>query len=259
VSTSSPTPERLLAALAPRLDGRDVLDLRVGLLYAAARLSDGRTGLAHLLADRGGPCRSLPRAGSLAGTPARDLAEWLLSRDTARASVGLAVLNAAAPAPRESIEADVRALVRISGGDRVAMVGYFAPLLPWLREAGAGVDILELRPLPGTRDAHEAAAVLPACDIALVTATALINHTLDDLLALAVRAREVILLGPSTPMVPEIFAGTPVTMLAGVEVTDSERMLKLVSEGASTREFGDAVRKVCLRLAASPGQADPAA
>jgi hypothetical protein len=128
------------------------------------------------------------------------------------------------------------------------MVGYFAPLLPWLREAGAHVDILELNPVPGTRPAEDADAVLPHCDVALITATTLINHTLDGLLALAGGAREVVLLGPSTPMALDVFVGTPVTVLAGVEVVDSEAILNIVSEGGSTREFGSAVRKVCARV-----------
>ena len=128
------------------------------------------------------------------------------------------------------------------------MVGYFAPLLPWVRETGSHLDILELKPVPDTRPAEEAAAVLPQCDVALITATALANHTLENLLGLTESAREVVLLGPSTPMLPEVFVGTPVTLLAGVEVVDGAAMLNIVSEGGSTRQFGSAVRKVCAHV-----------
>jgi len=251
MKASVPIAGRLLSHLDSRLKGRAVLDLRVGPLYVAVRLSSGGIGLAHLLGQRGGPCRPLPGAGGLAGSPAQDMARWILSADTAEASVGLAVLNAAAAEAGgmyEREEGDVRDLVRIRSCDKVAMVGHFAPLLPWIRDTGARLDILELRPLPGTRPAEEAGAVLPQCNVALITATALANHTLEGLLELTESARDVILLGPSTPMVPEIFVGTPVTLLAGVEVLDGVAMLNIVSEGGSTRQFGSAVRKVCARV-----------
>jgi hypothetical protein len=180
------------------------------------------------------------------------MARWMLSPDTTEASVGLAVLNAAAAEAAKAYKGgDVRDLVSIGSQDRVAMVGYFAPLLPWLRGTGAQLEILELKPVPGTRSAEEADAVLPHCQVALITATALANHTLESLLELIGAAREVVLLGPSTPMVPEVFVGTPVTVLAGVEVLDGPAMLNIVSQGGSTRQFGGAVRKVCARVAGS--------
>ena len=249
MEASTPIAQRLLSHLDARLSARALLDLCIGLLYVAVRLTGGATGVAHLLAPREGPCRPLPGAGALAGTPAQQMARWILSSDTAEASVGLAVLNAAATDMTQARrEGDVRDLLRISGRDRVAMVGYFAPLLPWLRNAGAHLDILELKSCSGARPAEDAGAILPQCDVALITATTLANHTLDGLLTLAGSAREVVLLGPSTPMVPEVFAGTPVTLLAGVEVTDGLAMLRIVSEGGSTRQFGPAVRKVCARV-----------
>jgi uncharacterized protein (DUF4213/DUF364 family) len=249
MEASTPIVQRLLSHLDARLSGRAVLDLCVGLLYAAVRLTGGATGVAHLLVERGGPCRPLPGAGALAGTSAREVAEWILSSDTTKASVGLAVLNAAATgAAHTCTEADIRDLVGIRSRDRVAMVGYFAPLLPWLRDSGAHLDVLELRPQPGARAAEDADVVLPQCDVALITATTLANHTLDGLLALAGSAREVVLLGPSTPMAPDVFVGTPVTMLAGVEVVDPETLWRIVGEGGSTREFGTAVRKICQQI-----------
>jgi uncharacterized protein (DUF4213/DUF364 family) len=180
------------------------------------------------------------------------LAERVLSENVVEAAVGLATLNAAAPeTPGPRVTGDIRDLIAIANGDRIGMVGYFAPLLPWLRGAGAEVDILELRSVtaPGVRPAEDAPTVLRECDVALLSATAIINHTLDDLLDLCVRSREVVVLGPSTPLVAEPFERTPATLLAGVEVVQSEEILRIIGEGGSTRQFGPAVRKVCVRLA----------
>jgi hypothetical protein len=102
---------------------------------------------------------------------------------------------------------------------------------------------------PPLRWPRRAVAVLPNCDGAVLTGTAIINHTLGQLLDLAGSAKEVVLLGRSTPMAPRSFAETPVTLLARVQVADAEQMLSLVSEGGSTRQSRSAVRKLCARVA----------
>ena len=82
----------------------------------------------------------------------------------------------------------------------------------------------------------------------LLSATTIANRTLDSLLDCAKHAREVALIGPSTPMVAEVFAAHGVTLLSGVQVVDADRLLRIVSEGGGTRRFGTAVRKLVLRL-----------
>jgi uncharacterized protein len=41
-------------------------------------------------------------------------------------------------------------------------------------------------------------------------------------------------MGPSTPLVPEIFGDIPVTHLGGAVVTDSAKVLQIISEGGGT-------------------------
>jgi uncharacterized protein (DUF4213/DUF364 family) len=90
--------------------------------------------------------------------------------------------------------------------------------------------------------------LLPTCSVALITSTALLTDTMDTLLDAAVGCREVALLGPSTPLLPEVFVGTPVTWLSGIRITSSADVLRVVSEGGGTRTFSPYVRKVNLRL-----------
>ena len=54
-------------------------------------------------------------------------------------------------------------------------------------------------------------------------------------------------LGPSTPLVPEVFVETPVTLLSGI-VIDDDVVLRVVSEGGSMRQLLPYVKKVNLRL-----------
>ena len=85
-----------------------------------------------------------------------------------------------------------------------------------------------------------------------ITATTLINGTIDELLAAAANCREVVLLGPSTPLVPEVFAKSPrrVILLAGVVVTNAEELLRTVARDGETRDFKTSVVKVNVRVSA---------
>jgi uncharacterized protein (DUF4213/DUF364 family) len=93
-----------------------------------------------------------------------------------------------------------------------------------------------------------ASAVLPECQVVLISAATLLNRTVDALLGLAGSAREVAILGPSTPLLPELFAGRGVTLLSGVQVVDPDQALRVVSEGGGTHQLGRAVRKLTVRL-----------
>jgi uncharacterized protein (DUF4213/DUF364 family) len=93
-------------------------------------------------------------------------------------------------------------------------------------------------------------AALPRCQIALITATSIITHTVDSLLGAARGCRHVALLGASTPLLAAAFSTARVTTLSGVVVAAPEEVLRVVSEGGGMRQFGPHVRKVTLRASA---------
>ena len=130
------------------------------------------------------------------------------------------------------------------------MVGYFGPVLPGLREKTANILIFE-QIKERTEDLlpeEEAYRLLPQCQIAVITSTTLINHSVDRLLESAKGCREVVLLGASTPLVREAFLGSPVTCLSGVVVREPEEILRIVSEGGGMRRFKNRIKKVNLTL-----------
>jgi uncharacterized protein (DUF4213/DUF364 family) len=132
------------------------------------------------------------------------------------------------------------------------MVGYFGPLVEPLRRRVKALHVFERRPHADSGVLPETAAadVLPQCEVVILSATTLLNRTLDHLLDLCRNAREVAILGPSTPFAPEVFVNRGVTLLSGVHVVNPERVLRVVSEGGGNRQFGAAVKRVTLRLAA---------
>ena len=89
---------------------------------------------------------------------------------------------------------------------------------------------------------------LPKCDVVVLTATSLINHSFDDIITYCSNAREVCIVGPSTTLCPEIFGRYHVTLLAGSVVQSSEQILQIVSQGGGTMSMKSAVHQVLVRL-----------
>lgn len=241
----------LVDRVKERAAGRMAADVRIGLGYTAVSLDDGECGLAYTLHEgEYESCCVVAEAGRVAGRPAAELVEWLKNPDVTAAAVGLAALNALVPAPETAVEADIAGILQVRAGDSVGMVGYFGPLVTPLRERAGSLRIFERKSNPALDILPDTAAGehLPACDVVILTASSLLNRTMDRLLELCRGAREIAVLGPSTPFLPEVFRPRGVTLLSGLQVVDPARILKIVSEGGGTRQFGRAVRKLSLRL-----------
>ena len=129
------------------------------------------------------------------------------------------------------------------------MVGHFGPLVEPILAKVRALTIFERvdRPTGLIRPPEDAQGELPRCQVALITSTSIINHTVEGLLRAARGCREVVLLGASTPLLPEAFGAGEVTLLSGVVVREAAQVLRVVSEGRGTRQFGRHVRKVTLR------------
>jgi uncharacterized protein (DUF4213/DUF364 family) len=236
--------------LLPVASARSIAEVRLGLGYTAVQLDDGRCGLAYTFRDElHEGCGVISAAGTLAGRPAADLAQWAKSTDLLDSAVGLATLNALIGAPVAATDADLLAELRVTSTDVVGMVGYFGPFIGPLRSRVKALHVFERRPAGDSGVLPESAAVeiLPQCGVVILTATTLLNRTLDDLLACCRSAREVAIVGPSTPLLPAVFASGGVTLLSGVQVVDGQRVLRVISEGGGTRQFGSAVRKLIVR------------
>jgi uncharacterized protein len=194
-------------------------------------------------------CCVMPDAGRMAGRKASELIPWMLSPDVTACAVGLATLNAIITPPATAVESDILDLLSFESEDTVGMIGYFGPLVESIKKRARALHIFERKPDPGYGILPETATqdLLPQCQVVIISATTLLNHTIDGLLDLSKRAREIAVLGPSTPFLPEIFSRYGVTMLSGLQVANPAQVLQTVSEGGGARQFGRAVRKLSLR------------
>jgi len=236
--------------LLPVAAARSVTDVRVGLGYTGVQLDDGRCGLAYTFRHAtGGGCCAVKKAGTLCGQSAAELAKNAHSQDVIVAALGLATLNALIPSGLASA-GDILDLLAIEPTETVGMVGYFGPLVGPLKSKAKTLNIFEKRGdmEPGVLPEDAEERVLPECQVVIVSATTLLNRTIDTILGYCQGAREVAILGPSTPLLPSVFASHGVTILSGMEVTDPSQALRIISEGGGTRQLLDATRKVGLRI-----------
>lgn len=240
--------QRILAEGDVRLR-EPVLDVCIGLRYTAVVLSGG-TGVAYGIHDgevRG--CGVFGGVRPLKGKPASTVLSFLDSADAVEAAVGLAAVNAMTNRDSEDlIDGDILEVVGLDPGDDVAMVGHFGPLVAPLRARVRSLRIVERveEAQGGLLPMEKGPEVLGSSQVALITSSSLVNHTLDPLLSAAEHCREVVLLGASTPLVPGAFVGTPVTCLSGVIVVGQAEVLRVVSEAGGMRQFSPFVRKVNL-------------
>ncbi len=224
-------------ALEEELSASTVEEVRIGLGYAAVALEGGRLGLAAVLRHDTGPgCTVMKRAGTLAGGTASDLLELLVEgRTSLEKTLGLAAANALFHPEPPSKEVDTLDLIALTSDDRVAMVGFFGPLVKKIEAAGAALSIIEMDSRrPGIHDGKDSRKVLKEATVALITATSLLNDTLEPILDSLEAARHVTLLGPSTPLSPEAFRDTPVNHLAGAVSINNSGIMKILSEGGGT-------------------------
>ncbi len=243
--------DEICEKLLSTADEHIAADIRIGLGYTAVALEDGRCGLAFTLHDQEyESCTVIADAGNLAGRKAAELLTWIKQSDVTACAVGLATANALLEIPTGAAAADVLDLLPIGSEDTVGMIGYFGPLVGPIKRRARTLHVFERKPIPELCVLPDSAAadLLPQCQAVVISATTLLNHTIDGLLDSCKSAREIAILGPSTPFLPEPFRKRGVTILSGVQVMVGPRVLQIVSEAGGTRSFGKAIRKLSLRL-----------
>lgn len=254
--------ETLSSHLMAEARERTIRRAVAGARFCAVMLDDGGVGMANLCPDVcGEPSRDISDQLPSPGTPATDALVTLVS--PTRSAVGLATANALTNRPHQSgdrrdtetIGGDLLEVLELRPDDQVGMVGCFSPLIEPIRRRARRLFVFERgqRLTSDLLPENRAGELLPQCSVAIITATTLLNGTIDALLAVAANCREVVVLGPSTPLVPEVFAKLPrrATLLAGVLVNEAEELLRTVARGGGTRDFLASVAKVNVRVHAA--------
>lgn len=192
-------------------------------------------GMAHTPARGTAGCRSLPQAGSYAGRTLADLAGLWGAENVFEHAIAVAAVNA--HWNRCDVEGSaVNGLDAIENhGERTVMIGRF----PGIAQRLPGIAVVEQEPREGEYPPSALPDLLPQARFVAVTASAIVNGTMADILSLC-RGARVLVLGPSTPLATPLFE-LGVNVLSGFVARDVEGLARAVAEGASVaaiRSFG---------------------
>lgn len=210
----------------------------LGLGYTAVTTSDGGIGISYTYFDSKNSCSVVKEYHDYEGRHAVELLENIKSANTIERSVALALINAlnysdALLLPEDKDNNIMFDSFGIREGTRVAMVGFFGPLIKVLNKRKTSLEMIDIaRNLGRKEDFYEKLG--HGTDVLFLTSTSILNNTTEEILEHAGKDVKTVLLGPSTPMVPEAFSHLPVHMLAGTVPLEKENLLKAIRHGTGT-------------------------
>lgn len=243
--------DKLIKYAVEKAAGQAVKDVRAGLGYTCVMLDDHACGLAYTFRNELGQCcELLSDAGTMIGTEAKSIIPWVKSENRLKAAVGLAAINALLNDPQKEWETgNVISALNLAPSDHFGMIGAFGPILSEVEKTTSNIYVFEQNISKG-RGLYSSEMIpkyLPKCDVVMVTATSLINHTFDDVIRYCDHARDVFMVGPSTPLCPDVFRDYHITVLAGSVVAKPALILPIVSQGGGTRSMKPAIKQVLVR------------
>ena len=236
----------------------------VGVFYTGVKLSTGHGGVAftpiHDIPEAVCCPRSygkMPDAGHLDNSSLDEILNHVESQSQLKRAIAVAAINAVSQKIlfdgnemyAITYDADPLDLIRIEKGDSVAMIGAFTPYIKRLEGEVKNLYVIErnrsamLKDNKRTYPEDSIKKLLPKADIVIVTGATIVNGTIDNILSLSKKAREIALVGPTASMLPDGLFNRGATIMGGVQVEDADRMLKVVGQAGS----GYALFKECAR------------
>ncbi|MGI6655376.1 MAG: Rossmann-like domain-containing protein [Desulfobulbus sp.] len=225
--------------------------ITIGLRYTAVTTDDGGIGIAFTDVARGHHCCGTGKGyRDLEGEPALELLEYIKDDEPLRRSMALALVNAlnygnSRDLPEDSEDGIWMDTLGVQSGTRVAMVGLFRPLMHKFHERGAQVEVLDAGQGIGNRDDFYK-KLGDWAEVLILSGTSIINNTTEEVLSRISDTTRTVLLGPSTPLVPQVFTHPSMYLLAGTVPVDSEKVLKAVRHGQGTPVLHRYSRKVSI-------------
>jgi len=233
-----------------------VEDLVIGVFFTGVKLSSSHGGCAFTPVGEipeavccPTSAARMPQAGALEGRPVSEILNYALDRNVLKSAIGVATLNALTQLIIDSEKdgdyqivknEDGFDLLKIEPHETVSLVGAFGPYIRRLKTMGNSFFIIEknpqtlrsdeiryFKPEPEMRSAIEKSNVL------IITGTAIVNHTIDSIISLINNYKRTAIIGPTASMIPDAFFKRGVNIMAGVRITNSDEMIKILKQGGS--------------------------
>ncbi len=172
----------------------------------------------------------------------------------------LAVMNAlSAELMEESkykvlLNLDPIELIDLSEKKQVCVVGAFLSYIKKIAESQCELKIIELNKNAIPEEYRQyyvpselADDVLVKSDIVIITGASLANDTLDKLLEIIPAKTKVILVGPTSGLLPDALFALGVNIIGATRITDPGKMMEMVAEGAAGFHlFQSCATKICI-------------
>jgi uncharacterized protein len=231
-------------------------DLVIGIFFTGVKLSTGHAGVAFTPSGdipEAVCCPTsaarMPQAGKLEGKRVSEIIDYSLDANVLKSAIGVAALNAVSQVVlEESAGADYALVKNVDGFDLldikpnevVSLIGAFTPYIRRLKAMGNPFFIIEknaqtLRPdeLGYFRTEAQTKVTLEESAVVIMTGTAIVNHTIDGVLACINKGQRTAIIGPTASMIPDAFFKRGVHVMAGVRVLDPDLMIKILKQGGS--------------------------
>ncbi len=193
-------------------------------------------------------------------TPVLDLAEGYNDDNLVKRTLGLGALNAIAQHVfrRSSYvlqdNANPLGQLDLDTSHRVGMVGFFKPLVRMLKDQHVPVTVIEkdegYLDYDGPVDVTLDVGALKRCDRVLITASTLLNGSLDSVLSSCPADARVALIGPTVGCLPDPFFARGIDVVGGSRVTDLSSLKQHMEFGEN---WGNSVIKYCIYNKQYPG------
>lgn len=256
----------ILEKYGQRIETIAIEQLVVGIYFTAVKLSSGYGGLAYTNLDSLDCCVHNRAMGFGEFTPGnfkgRKVFDFFAhkNRSCLNKTVELAIMNALsaellAESNYKIIEnMDPIELVNLQGGARVCVVGAFLSYIKRIAQTDCILQIVELNETAVPDDFKPylvspdlSGKAISSSQIVFITGASLSNNTLDELLELISPGAQVIIVGPTSSLIPDVLFDHKVNVLGAIRITDSDKMLELVAEGASGFHlFKSCASKICI-------------
>ncbi|MGB9628215.1 MAG: Rossmann-like domain-containing protein [Thermodesulfobacteriota bacterium] len=231
-------------------------DLVLGIFFTGVKLSTGQGGCAFTPVGEipeavccPTSAARMPQAGGLEGRTVSEILDYAIDPNVLKSAIGVAILNALTQLIIESErdneyqitkDEDGFDLLKVEPHETVSLIGAFGPYIRRLKIMGNPFFVIEknpqtLRPdeIKHFKPESEMRSAFEKSKVLIITGTAIVNHTIDSILSLIKNDIRTAIIGPTASMIPDAFFKRGVNIMAGVKITDSDRMIKILKQGGS--------------------------
>jgi uncharacterized protein (DUF4213/DUF364 family) len=231
-------------------------DLVIGIFFTGVKLSKGHAGVAftpiHEIPEAvccPTTAARMPQAGKFQRSPASEIIKYALDPNVLKSAIGVATLNALSQMIIESGNGAEFQIVRDRDGfdlleiqpyETVSLIGAFGPYIRRLKMMGNPFFIIEKNPqtlrldeMKYFKPESEMRDALEKSRVAILTGTSIVNHTIDQILSLIRNGIRAGIIGPTASMIPTAFFRRGVRIMAGVQISKPDLMIKILKQGGS--------------------------